>query len=239
MNPVESVRKLLTESKRIAALTGAGISAESGIPTFRGSGGLWRQYKAEELATPEAFARDPKLVWEWYDWRRHIAAKATPNPGHHALADLERRSPGFTLVTQNVDGLHERAGSQRVLRVHGSIWLVRCTQCGKEREDRRVPLPSVPPKCECGALLRPGVVWFGEGLPGNVWDNAEQAVRNADLLLVVGTSAVVYPAASLVPLAARGGAKIVEINTGETPLTSQVDYSLRGASGELLPELIQ
>ena len=231
---IETVRALIGRSRRPVVLTGAGISAESGIPTFRDPGGYWRNYRPEDLATPQAFVHDPKLVWEWYDFRRQTIAKADPNPGHHALTRL----PNSTLITQNVDGLHERAGSWNVLRLHGSIWILRCLSCGKETDDRRVPLPQLPPLCGCGGMQRPGVVWFGEGLPPDVWDNAEKAVRNADLLLVVGTSAVVYPAASLVPLAARAGATIVEINPGETPLSGAVAHSLRGPAGEILPRLV-
>jgi NAD-dependent deacetylase len=231
---LDTVRQLIAESRRPAVLTGAGISAESGIPTFRDPGGYWRNYRPEDLATPGAFARDPKLVWEWYDFRRQTIARAEPNAGHVALTRLA----GSTLITQNVDGLHERAGSKDVLRLHGSIWILRCLSCGKEVEDRRVPLPQLPPQCGCGGLQRPGVVWFGEGLPPAVWDNAEKAARNADLLLVVGTSAVVYPAASLVPIAARAGATVVEINPGETPLSAAVAHSLRGPAGEILPRVI-
>ncbi len=160
---MQAVREWLKQARSVAVLTGAGVSAESGVPTFRGNNGLWRQYRAEDLATPGAFARDPKLVWEWYDWRRGLIAQAQPNAGHRALVELEKRVPSFTLITQNVDGLHELAGSRNVLEVHGSIWKVRCTSCERERMDRRTPLPEIPPKCECGALLRPGVVWFGEG----------------------------------------------------------------------------
>jgi NAD-dependent deacetylase len=226
-------------AKRLCVLTGAGISAESGIPTFRGPGGLWREYRAEDLATPEAFARDPKLVWEWYDWRRGLVAQAEPNAGHHALAQLESVVPEFTLITQNVDGLHRRAGNRKMLELHGNLWRTRCTRCGKEVDDTRVPLPEIPPTCECGALLRPAIVWFGEPLPPDVWHNAEEAARTADVLLVVGTSAVVYPAASLAPLAKASGARVIEINTGATPLSDLVDCSLRGAAGEVLPRLLQ
>jgi NAD-dependent deacetylase len=237
---VDEPRRWLREARSICALTGAGISAESGIPTFRGSGGLWREYRAEDLATPDAFARDPKLVWEWYDWRRGLIAAAQPNPGHLALAELEQHAPRFTLVTQNVDGLHRRAGSRNIEEIHGSIWSVRCTGCRAEHNDERVPIPGLPPRCAgCGALLRPGVVWFGEGLPSGVWDNAQQAAETADLLLVIGTSAVVYPAASLVPHAKAAGARVIEINVDETPLSSSVDASLRGPSGEILPQLIR
>ena len=235
---LREVRGAMVEAQRVAVLTGAGVSKESGIPTFRDEDGLWRNYRPEELASPEAFASNPRLVWEWYEMRRETIAKARPNAGHLALARLEQRTPRFTLITQNVDGLHEDAGSRNVQRLHGSIWITRCFLCGEEREDRRVPFSELPPRCACGGMLRPGVVWFGEPLPQDVWDNAEQAARNADLLLVVGTSAVVYPAASLVPLAARAGATVVEINPGETPLTAAVAYSLRGPAGEILPRLI-
>jgi NAD-dependent deacetylase len=222
----------------VVALTGAGISAESGIPTFRGDGGLWRNFRAEELATPEAFARDPKLVWEWYDWRRGIIAKAEPNLAHSALVKLERSMRDFTLVTQNVDGLHDRAGSYRILKLHGDIWRLRCVACGADWPDRRVPLPKIPPKCQCGGIARPAVVWFGESLPPGILAEAQHATESADVLLVVGTSAVVYPAASLIPLAKRSGAKVIEVNPDETPMSPLADCSLRGLSGEVLPQLI-
>ncbi len=238
MNVVERVRALLKNANSIAVLTGAGVSAESGIPTFRGKQGLWKQYRAEDLATPEAFARDPKLVWEWYDWRRGLIAEAKPNAGHYALAELERRAPKFTLITQNVDDLHDAAGSRNVLKVHGSIWVTRCTGCGAEHVDRRPKLPEIPPKCACGAVLRPGVVWFGEALPSDVWSAAERAAQHADVFLVAGTSAVVYPAAGLASIARRAGAKVVEINIEETPLSRTMDACLTGSSAELLPQLM-
>lgn len=231
------VRDWLSSASSIAVLTGAGISAESGLPTFRGPGGLWRQRRPEELARREAFARDPKLIWEWYNWRRSVIAEAQPNAAHRALADLERRGPRFTLITQNVDGLHDRAGSQNVLKVHGDIWTVRCCWCGREREERRASLPELPPMCECGGVERPGVVWFGESLPQSVWIRAEQAAREADLFFVIGTSAVVYPAAGLVGMAKSAGAKVVEVNIEETPISATVDLSLRGPASEILPEL--
>lgn len=237
---MDEPRRWLHEARSICALTGAGISAESGIPTFRGPGGLWRSNRPENLATPEAFARDPKLIWEWYDWRRSVVAAAQPNPGHTALAELEQRNPEFTLVTQNVDGLHGRAGSRNLLEIHGSIWMTRCTACGREQREERIPIPQLPPHCaHCAGLMRPGVVWFGEGLPRAVWHNAQQAAESAEVLLVIGTSAVVYPAASLVPLARAAGARVIEINVDETPLSSSVDAALRGPSGEILPLLIQ
>ncbi len=235
---MQSAREWIKQAGSIAVLTGAGVSAESGVPTFRGKGGLWKQHRAESLATPEAFARDSKLVWEWYDWRRGVLAAIQPNAGHFALAELEQRTPNFTLITQNVDGLHELAGSRNVLRVHGSIWILRCLACGREEEDRRSPLPEIPPRCACGGMLRPGVVWFGESLPPDVWKAAEAAARACELLLVIGTSAVVYPAAGLARLAKSSGARVVEINVAETPLTHEIDEFLLGPSGELLPRLI-
>jgi NAD-dependent deacetylase len=235
---MHAVRQWLEQSHSIAVLTGAGVSAESGVPTFRGANGLWNRQRVENLATPEAFARDPRLVWEWYNWRRSVLAEVKPNPGHYALAELEKRSPSFTLITQNVDGLHESAGSRNVLRLHGSIWMVRCLDCHRETMDNRVPLPEIPPRCACGGLLRPGVVWFGEPLPHQVWQEAEAAARSADLFLVIGTSAVVYPAAGLAQIAKSAGARVVEINIEETPLTGAIDKFLRGPSGELLPQLI-
>ena len=238
-DPAETVREWLAAASSVAVLTGAGISAESGIPTFRGPGGLWRTYRAEDLATPQAFARDPHLSWEWYNWRRGIIATAEPNTGHAALAELERRVPSFTLATQNVDGLHDRAGSRRILKVHGDIWTLRCTACTREWSDRRPSLPELPPKCECGGLARPGVVWFGEGLPEDVWSAAVDAARAADVLLVVGTSALVYPAAGLVQLAQSAGAKVAEINVAETPVSAMVDLSWRASATTALPQLIQ
>ena len=235
--PHSVVRESLQSAKRVVALTGAGISAESGIPTFRGNGGLWKQYRAEELATPQAFARDPRLVWEWYNWRRQVIANAAPNAGHKALAELEQKVPDFTLITQNVDGLHQRAGSHRVLLLHGDIWTLRCVHCGKQEHDPRPDLPDLPPHCECGGLLRPGVVWFGEPLPPRVWEAAEEATRHAEIFLAIGTSAVVYPAAGLISLAKSAGAAVIEMNI-EPIRSSSVDLVLRGPAGELLPQLI-
>jgi NAD-dependent deacetylase len=234
---VGNARSVLKEASRIAVLTGAGISAESGIPTFRGPGGIWRTYKAEDLATPEAFARDPKFVWEWYDYRRSVIAEVQPNAGHRALVDLEMRVKTFTLITQNVDGLHDRAGSRTILKVHGDIWMVRCTECGREREEKSARLSEIPPRCGCGGIERPGVVWFGEGLPARVWESAQRAAMQAEILLVVGTSAVVHPVAGLVELARSKGAVVVEVNVAETPVTAGADYSLRGPAAVILPEL--
>jgi NAD-dependent deacetylase len=235
---VERARALLSQAKSVAVLTGAGISAESGVPTFRGAGGLWKQFRAEDLATPEAFRRDPRTCWEWYDWRRGLLAKVQPNAGHYALAELERRKARFTLITQNVDGLHVQAGSVAVLEIHGSIWTLRCTVCGREWKDRTVPLELLP-RCEvCNGLARPGVVWFGENLNPAIWAKAERAVRGADILLVVGTSAEVYPAAGLAPLARSAGAKVIEVNLEPTPISAFVNIALTGHSGEILPRLL-
>lgn len=237
VSPAAEVRELLAAGSTIAVLTGAGISAESGIPTFRGAGGLWKNFRAEDLATPEAFEADPKLVWEWYDWRRGLIASAEPNDGHRALAELARHKKRFTLISQNVDGLHRRAGSD-ALHLHGDIWMLRCTECGREHEDLRTPLPNLPPRCACGALERPGVVWFGEPLPDSTWERAQQAARHADVFLVVGTSAVVYPAAGLVHLAKSVNAKVVEINVAETPVSHLVDISWRAPAAQALPQLL-
>lgn len=237
-NRDDAVRELtdrIRAARRPVALTGAGVSAESGVPTFRGPDGLWRNHRPEDLATPEAFARDPAVVWEWYNWRRERIAQARPNPAHRWLAAYERQAPAFLLVTQNVDGLHGLAGSRRMVEVHGSLWRVRCTTCGAEREDRRVPLP-VPPRCEaCGGLLRPGVVWFGEALPADALRRAVEAVERADLLLVIGTSAVVHPVASLPGLARS--AYVVEVNPEPTPLTPTADLSIRSPAGALFSRL--
>jgi NAD-dependent deacetylase len=235
---IAKARSWIDKATSIAALTGAGISAESGIPTFRGAGGLWRQFRPEDLATPEAFAKHPKLVWEWYDWRRTLIAKAQPNPGHCALAELERRTKNFTLITQNVDRLHQRAGSHSVIELHGTVWQLRCTACHREWIDESVPISPLPPVCSCGGIARPAVVWFGEGLPRDAWSLAEQAATSCDLFLVIGTSAVVYPAAGLAPLARSSGARLIEINAERTGLSDTAHLTLTGQAGEILPALL-
>lgn len=237
---IEEVRARVAAAKTIAVLTGAGISADSGVPTFRGPEGLWRTYHAEELATPEAFARDPRLVWEWYDWRRGLIAAKRPNAAHYALAELERRSPDMTLITQNVDGLHARAGSRHLQELHGNIWITRCTACGRRAADDRVPLPLSPglPVCEtCGGLLRPHIVWFGEALEPSVIGAAAAAAASCELFLVVGTSGVVQPAASLAMMAREAGAFVVEVNP-ERSASPAVQSWLSGRAAEIVPRVV-
>lgn len=234
----------LRSASAVAVLTGAGVSAESGVPTFRDApDALWARFNPSELANPEAFRRDPKLVTKWYDWRRQKIAGCGPNPGHHALAELERwleqRGGAFTLLTQNVDRLHHAAGSSNVVELHGDLWRWRCVDCGDEGEDRRVPFPEVPVRCDrCGGLKRPGVVWFGEALPAEALGAADRALRSCDVFFSVGTSAVVEPAASFIHAARSAGAAAVEINPERTPITGLVDFPLTGPSGRILPALL-
>jgi NAD-dependent deacetylase len=224
----------------VVALTGAGISAESGVPTFRDAQtGLWAQYKAEELATPEAFLANPRLVWDWYVWRRQLTQRATPNPGHHALVELARRYPQFSLVTQNVDGLHARAGSRDVIELHGNIELDLCFDEGTPVTEYGDGA-SLPPRCaRCGAYVRPGVVWFGEALPRRALERAEAAVGSCEVVLSIGTSGLVHPAAGLPLIAKQHGALLVEINPNATPLTPHAHHVLSGPAGKVLPELVQ
>ncbi|NWG14566.1 MAG: NAD-dependent deacylase [Acidobacteria bacterium] len=238
---IEELASKVRQAARITVMTGAGVSAASGVPTFRGAGGLWRNYSPEQLATPEAFARDPRLVWEWYNWRREVIAKCEPNAAHRVLAAWSRRYPGFTLITQNVDGLHEHAGTDRVLRFHGSIWEVlcweRCSSSPPRWIDRTVPFPVIPPSCpHCGGLIRPGVVWFGEMIDPEVLERSAEATK-CDLFLMAGTSAVVYPAAGLFQSARVHGAFTVEINPDETPASGAADLSIRAGAEIVLPEV--
>jgi NAD-dependent deacetylase len=229
----------LRNARFVTALTGAGISAESGVPTFRDAQtGLWARFDPHELATPSAFARNPKLVWDWYAWRRECVASARPNPGHLALVDLERRAPEFVLITQNVDGLHQRAGSRKLVELHGNIARVKCSREGTVVDQWQAAAGAVPRCANCGALLRPDVVWFEEMLPEAALAAAEDAARRSSVLLVVGTSAEVYPAAALPELARRSGAIVVEINPNPTALSATADYVLRGAAGVMLPALL-
>jgi NAD-dependent deacetylase len=242
---IEAARTAVRSAKSIAVLTGAGVSAESGIPTFRSNGGFWRNNRFEDLATPEGFARDPGFVWTWYEERRRGIAAAKPNAGHSALVEMERRAAAFTLITQNVDGLHDAAGSRNVIKLHGDIWIVRCLSCHRETADRS-RLEDLPPHCRCGGtdggrcggMLRPGVVWFGESLPEGALERSVEAVRSAGVLIVAGTSARVYPAASLIPLALRVGAAVVEVNPEETDFSDDVTFALRGPSATILPQLL-
>jgi NAD-dependent deacetylase len=221
----------------VVVLTGAGISAESGVPTFRGEGGLWKEYRAQDLATPEAFARDPELIWRFYAWRRQLVGGCRPNRGHMILAEIERQLQPFTLVTQNIDGLHQRAGSKNVIELHGSLWGLRCTQCGQAWRDLAVPLEPSPPLCpNCGSIARPAVVWFGEPLDPQVLDRATEACSRAATMLVVGTSALVQPAAQLPLTAKRAGAQLIEVNLESTPLTPHADLALSGAASVVLKE---
>lgn len=237
---IELGRRFRRES-RITVLTGAGVSAASGIPTFRGPEGLWKSFKPEQLATPSAFQRDPKLVWEWYDWRRQIVATKKPNAAHELLAAWSHRYPNFTLITQNVDGLHEQAETRNVIRFHGSIWDVSCWDgCSGAPSrwlDKTVPFPEIPPRCpHCGGLIRPAVVWFGEVIDPKVLVESEQST-GCDIFLTVGTSSVVYPAATLVHEAKRHGAFTVEINIEKTPASGVLDLSLTGPAEEVLPQI--
>jgi NAD-dependent deacetylase len=216
--------------------SGAGISAESGIPTFRGTGGLWEGFRAEDLASPEGFRRDPEKVWRWYRWRRETVAGAQPNDAHRAIASLEASTAGFTLATQNVDDLHERAGSRNVIHLHGEIMRSRCLRdCGREvEEDPDAPIPM----CACGAPLRPAVVWFGEVVPEDRLESAFEEAGRCDVCLVVGTSGVVYPAAGIPLVARRAGAFVIEVNPEETPITDACDLVLRGPAARLLPPFL-
>jgi NAD-dependent deacetylase len=240
----DSLVEALREARAIVVLTGAGVSAESGIPTFRDAmEGLWAKFDPSQLATPEAFARDAEMVSRWYDWRREKCAAAKPNPAHLALARLEKhlttQKRGFTLLTQNVDRLHQAAGNGSVVELHGSLWVWRCTRCGVERQEREVPFKEYPPRCACGGARRPAVVWFGEMLPEPALEQARDALETCDFFFSIGTSAVVEPAASFIHIARHHGAKTVEINRDATPISGIVDWSLRGKAGEILPELVQ
>jgi NAD-dependent deacetylase len=228
----------LAAARAVTVITGAGISADSGIPTFRGTDGLWRNFRAEDLATPEAFARNPRLVWEWYDWRRGLIAACRPNSAHEGIARMEERLADFWLITQNVDGLHRQAGSRNLSEIHGNIWMVRCTGCGHVAENREVPLTLLPTCRDCGGLLRPHIVWFGESLDVRDLDRCETALRACDVCLVIGTSGVVYPAAGFAAIAKRYGAYVAEINLDPTPNSGLVDVTIRGRAKDIVPLLV-
>jgi NAD-dependent deacetylase len=234
------LREVSLQNLKVAALTGAGVSQESGLRTFRDAQtGLWAQYKPEELASPEAFRKNPKLIWDWYAWRREAVKGVRPNPGHYALVEIEKRIPNFALITQNVDGLHRMAGSQNVLELHGNIQRVRCSECATFAETWGDDSEAVP-LCEvCGGLLRPDVVWFGESLPQDQLEASVEAARSCQIFFSIGTSGLVQPAASLAYAAHNRGAVVVEINAEQTPLTSKANYFLQGKSGEILPEMVK
>lgn len=232
--------ELIREAEKVAVLTGAGISAESGIPTYRGTEGLWRNRSPQDLASAEAFSKDPKLVWEWYDSRRAVMKDARPNPGHLAITALERKKRDFTLITQNIDGLHLVAGTRNVIELHGSIWEIRCVECSRVEKNYLVPLPELPPACgTCGKPMRPNTVWFGEMIPMEKIDRSLLAIEECDLLLIVGTSGVVEPAASMGLIAKKSEKPVVEINLKVTPGTGLYDASVIGKSGEVLPLLVE
>ncbi|MGE3152165.1 MAG: NAD-dependent deacylase [Nitrospiraceae bacterium] len=237
-NRISEVRERLTQARRVTVLTGAGISADSGVPTFRGTDGLWRNFRAEDLATPEAFERDPRLVWEWYNWRRELIATKQPNQAHEALTILERQVKDFWLITQNVDGLHRAAGSTKLSEIHGNIWKVRCTGCGTIADNRDVPMRLLPSCSGCESLLRPHIVWFGESLAPEDINRIYAALEGCEVLLIVGTSGLVYPAASFAPIAKSAGAFVVEVNLDSTPNSNLVDISLQGRAKDLVPLLI-
>lgn len=237
---LEQVAEIIRHAQRGVVLTGAGMSAESGVPTFRGDEGLWAKFRPEDLASMDAFIANSKLVWEWYRWRRDLIRQVKPNPGHFALAELARWIPDFTLVTQNVDGLHRMAGSERLLEIHGNILNNKCVDCDRAIElDDEIDPKQIPTCPQCGGKIRPDVVWFGEMLPEETIQEAFEAAERADIFLSVGTSALVHPAATLPVVAKRHGAILVEVNPDETPLTGLADYYFPAKSGELLPELVE
>jgi len=233
-------RSVLTSAQRVVAFTGAGISAESGVPTFRGDDGIWKKMRPEELASMNGFMKNPALVWEWYQYRRTIIGKVQPNAGHRALVAMESVFPSMAIITQNVDNLHRRAGSTLVYELHGNIERNYCITCGATYRDVEVHPRSRSPVCSsCGGLIRPDVVWFGEMLPEDQWEAAVRATESADLFFSIGTSAVVYPAASLPLVGKRAGAFLVEINPEPTPLTDSVDEFLQGLAGMILPAVLE
>jgi NAD-dependent deacetylase len=237
--PSSHLIALLEGRGAVLVLTGAGVSQESGIATFREAGGVWEGIDPMRVATPRAFAADPEFVWRFYDARRAPAAQVHPNPAHRAIAALEATGRPFLLATQNVDGLHERAGSKELVRLHGSLWRLRCAGCGVEREDHRPSLQPLPPRCAaCGAMLRPAVVWFEEPLPMLEFGRAQRAAREAALVLVVGTSSLVFPAASLQLAALEAGAYVVEINPETTAFSAEASEHLPGPAGVVLPALL-
>ena len=235
---MDTIKSKLQTGQSITVLTGAGISAESGVPTFRGSDGLWKNFRPEKLATLEAFQADPCLVWEWYDWRRKLIEPIEPNPAHYVLVDMENQTEQFTLITQNIDGLHHKAGSQNVLEIHGNIWKVQCTKCQCLSHNSEVPIQILPTCHQCGGLLRPKVVWFGETLPAKELAAAQLVVTHCDLMFIIGTSGLVQPAASLGIAGKQAGAYVVEINVERTPLSNIADETRIGKASDVLIDLL-
>jgi len=233
----EAIAERIRLGARLAVITGAGISAESGIPTFRGAGGFWKNFRAEDLATPEAFARNPRLVWEWYDYRRGLCAKAEPNAAHRTAAEMERAKEEFLLITQNVDGLHERAGSVQIAEIHGNIWKARCTVCGAIFEIPETPLQSIPVHCSCGKLARPHIVWFGETYDPALLQEILAFLSKTDIVIVVGTSGMVPMPVYLTRHAVEHGAFAIGVNPEVSLLDEAVHISIRGKAGDVLPEL--
>jgi NAD-dependent deacetylase len=236
MKQLNAAAELIQTAEHLIALTGAGISKESNVPTFRGKDGLWKQYNAMDLATPQAFSQHPQLVWEWYTWRQNLIAECEPNPAHYTLAKWEHSGLLKTLITQNVDGLHRKAGSMQILEVHGNLWTLKCTNCPYHSRLSH-PAQGIPPCPECNSNLRPDVVWFGESLPSTIMNQVFIELQTADIILVIGTSALVQPAASFPLVVKRNGGHILEVNVEETPLTSVADIHLAGKAGEVLPKL--
>jgi NAD-dependent deacetylase len=234
-----SLERALAEARHVAVLTGAGVSAESGVPTFRSAGGLWAQYDPVRLATFEAFSQDPDLVWSWYSWRRGIIRGVQPNPGHYSLAEAATLFPAFSLITQNVDDLHRRAGSKDVHELHGNIERSRCIDCAREFDGDEAPPSETAPHCDCGGLIRPGVVWFGEAMPEAELTFAQDCARNCDLFLTIGTSGLVYPAAALPSIAKQHGAYVVEINPEPSAIARQLDECIAAPSGVVLPMILE
>jgi len=226
----------LRNAERVSVLTGAGVSADSGIPTFRGAGGIWEKYDFRKLATPAGFREDPLLAWEWYQLRQREMKKAEPNPAHLTIAEMEPYFREFSVITQNIDGMHKRAGSRRIIELHGNIWRMRCVRDGTVI-DIDEPVKDIPPTCHCGSILRPDVVWFGEPLPEDVLDASSKAASESDVMFVVGTSAIVYPAAALPALTKNAGGLVIEVNLEPTEISTYADLSLFGRAGELMPAL--
>ena len=229
----------LKKALKVAVLTGAGVSAESGVPTFRGEEGLWKKFKPEELANFDSFMKNPDIVWEWYAFRKKMMSEVHPNPGHHSLVKMEEYYPDFTLITQNIDNLHRIAGSKNILELHGNIRRNYCLDCGRQYDDEQLQMGKTAPRCECGGLIRPDVVWFGEMLPQDILNAAFRAAEECEVFFSIGTSALVSPASMLPMIAKTANALLIEINPQETELTKAVDHYLQGPSGEILPQLIQ